>query len=165
MGDIRPGMIQTEPILVRVHSECLTGDALGSLRCDCGPQLAAAQAAIAKEGKGAILYMRQEGRGIGLVNKLKAYELQEKGRDTVEANTELGFKPDLRRYGLGAQMLVDLGIRKIRLLTNNPRKIKGLAGYGLEVVEHVPIQMVAGSHNKKYLKTKKMKLGHLLEDI
>jgi 3,4-dihydroxy 2-butanone 4-phosphate synthase/GTP cyclohydrolase II len=165
MGDIRPGMIQTEPILVRVHSECLTGDALGSLRCDCGPQLEAAQAAIAKEGKGAILYMRQEGRGIGLVNKLKAYELQEKGRDTVEANTELGFKPDLRRYGLGAQMLVDLGIRKIRLLTNNPRKIKGLAGYGLEVVEHVPIQMAAGSHNKKYLKTKKMKLGHLLEDI
>ncbi|HYG77245.1 MAG TPA: bifunctional 3,4-dihydroxy-2-butanone-4-phosphate synthase/GTP cyclohydrolase II [Planctomycetota bacterium] len=165
MGDIRPGVIQTEPILVRVHSECLTGDALGSLRCDCGPQLAAAQQAIAKAGKGTILYMRQEGRGIGLVNKLKAYELQEKGHDTVQANVELGFKPDLRRYGLGAQMLVDLGIRKIRLLTNNPRKIVGLGGYGLEVVDRVPIQMPAVTHNKNYLSTKKNKLGHLLEDI
>jgi len=165
MGDLRPGVIQIEPILVRVHSECLTGDALGSMRCDCGPQLAAAQQAIAKAGKGAILYMRQEGRGIGLVNKLKAYELQEKGHDTVEANEELGFKPDLRRYGLGAQMLVDLGIRKIRLLTNNPRKIVGLSGYGLEVVARVPIQMASGSHNKKYLATKKKKMGHLLEDI
>jgi 3,4-dihydroxy 2-butanone 4-phosphate synthase / GTP cyclohydrolase II len=150
---------------VRVHSECLTGDALGSLRCDCGPQLAAAQAAIAKEGKGAILYMRQEGRGIGLVNKLKAYELQEKGHDTVQANEKLGFRPDLRRYGLGAQMLVDLGIQKIKLLTNNPRKIVGLGGYGLEIVERVPIQMEAVSHNAKYLQTKKMKLGHLLEDL
>src|SRR5205814_6549516 len=163
-GKIAPGVVQSDPVLVRVHSECLTGDALGSLRCDCGEQLAAAQAAIAREGKGVILYMRQEGRGIGLVNKLRAYQLQEKGHDTVQANTELGFKPDLRRYGLGAQMLVDLGITKIRLLTNNPRKIKGLSGYGLEVVEHVPIQMEAGTHNKKYLKTKKMKMGHLLED-
>ena len=165
MGDIKPGTIQTEPVLVRVHSECLTGDALGSLRCDCGQQLASAQAAVAKEGRGAILYMRQEGRGIGLVNKLKAYELQERGRDTVQANQELGFKPDLRRYGIGAQMLVDLGVRKIRLLTNNPRKIVGLGGYGLEVVERVPIQMLAGDHNAKYLKTKKAKLGHLLEDV
>lgn len=165
MGDLRPGVVQTEPILVRVHSECLTGDALGSLRCDCGPQLAAAQAAVAAAGKGAILYMRQEGRGIGLVNKLKAYELQEKGHDTVQANKELGFKPDLRRYGIGAQMLVDLGVRKIRLLTNNPRKIVGLGGYGLEVVERVAIQMAAVEQNKRYLKTKKSKLGHLLEDI
>ena len=165
MGDIKPGAIQTDPVLVRVHSECLTGDALGSLRCDCGQQLAAAQAAVAKAGRGAILYMRQEGRGIGLVNKLKAYELQERGRDTVQANEELGFKPDLRRYGIGAQMLVDLGIRKIRLLTNNPRKIVGLGGYGLEVVERVPIQMLAGNHNATYLKTKKSKLGHLLEDV
>ena len=165
MGDLRPGVVQSEPVLVRVHSECLTGDSLGSLRCDCGQQLAAAQAAVAKEGKGAILYMRQEGRGIGLINKLRAYELQEKGHDTVQANAKLGFKPDLRRYGLGAQMLVDLGIRKIRLLTNNPRKIVGLSGYGLEVVERVPIQAEAGDHNIKYLKTKKLKLGHLLEDI
>jgi 3,4-dihydroxy 2-butanone 4-phosphate synthase/GTP cyclohydrolase II len=165
MGDIKPGMIQTEPVLVRVHSECLTGDALGSLRCDCGQQLAAAQAAVAKAGRGAILYMRQEGRGIGLINKLKAYELQERGRDTVQANQELGFKPDLRRYGIGAQMLVDLGIRKIRLLTNNPRKIVGLSGYGLEVVERVAIQTPSHDHNAKYLKTKKTKLGHLLEDV
>ncbi len=165
MGDLHPGMVQSEPVLVRVHSECLTGDALGSLRCDCGSQLAAAQAAIAKEGKGVILYMRQEGRGIGLVNKLRAYELQEKGHDTVQANAHLGFRPDLRRYGLGAQMLVDLGITKIRLLTNNPRKIVGLAGYGLEVVERVPIQIRAGRHNETYLRTKKQKLGHLLEDI
>ena len=165
MGDIKPGMIQTKPVLVRVHSECLTGDALGSLRCDCGQQLEAAQAAVAKAGLGAILYMRQEGRGIGLINKLKAYELQERGRDTVQANQELGFKPDLRRYGIGAQMLVDLGIRKIRLLTNNPRKIVGLSGYGLEVVERIAIQMPTGNHNAKYLKTKKSKLGHLLEDV
>jgi 3,4-dihydroxy 2-butanone 4-phosphate synthase/GTP cyclohydrolase II len=165
MGGLRPGVVQTDPILVRVHSECLTGDALGSMRCDCGPQLAAAQEAVAKEGRGVILYLRQEGRGIGLLNKLKAYELQEKGRDTVQANLELGFKPDLRRYGIGAQMLVDLGVQKVRLLTNNPRKIVGLAGYGLEVVEHVPIQINAHKHNAKYLKTKKSKLGHLLEDV
>jgi 3,4-dihydroxy 2-butanone 4-phosphate synthase / GTP cyclohydrolase II len=165
MGDLRPGVIQPDPILVRVHSECLTGDALGSMRCDCGQQLAAAQAAVAAEGKGAILYMRQEGRGIGLVNKLKAYELQEKGHDTVQANKQLGFRPDLRRYGLGAQMLVDLGVRKIRLLTNNPRKIVGLGGYGLEIVERVAIQMKPFDENRKYLKTKKLKLGHMLEDI
>jgi 3,4-dihydroxy 2-butanone 4-phosphate synthase/GTP cyclohydrolase II len=165
MGDLRPGLLQPGPVLVRVHSECLTGDALGSLRCDCGQQLAAAQAAVAAAGKGAILYMRQEGRGIGLVNKLKAYELQEKGHDTVQANQKLGFRPDLRRYGLGAQMLVDLGIRKIRLLTNNPRKVVGLAGYGLEIIERVPIQMKPVAQNLRYLKTKKQKLGHLLEDI
>ena len=165
MGDIRPGQVQTGPVLVRVHSECLTGDALGSMRCDSGQQLAAAQSAIAHEGKGVILYMRQEGRGIGLVNKLRAYELQERGKDTVQANAVLGFKPDLRRYGLGAQMLVDLGISKIRLLTNNPRKIVGLSGYGLEVVERVPIQMHPGDFNKRYLRTKKIKLGHLLEDV
>ena len=165
MGDIRPGLVQSEPTLVRVHSECLTGDALGSMRCDCGEQLVAAQAAIAREGSGVILYMRQEGRGIGLVNKLRAYELQEQGHDTVQANAALGFKPDLRRYGLGAQMLVDLGVTKIRLLTNNPRKIVGLSGYGLEVIERVPIQILAGDYNKKYLRTKKNKLGHLLEDV
>ena len=165
MGEIRPGLLQSDPVLVRVHSECLTGDALGSMRCDCGEQLAAAQAAIAREGRGVILYMRQEGRGIGLVNKLRAYELQERGHDTVQANAELGFKPDLRRYGIGAQMLVDLGVKKIRLLTNNPRKIVGLSGYGLEVTERVPIQILAGDYNKKYLRTKKTKMGHLLEDV
>ena len=165
MGEIKPGLLQTDPVLVRVHSECLTGDALGSMRCDCGEQLAAAQSAIAHEGRGVILYMRQEGRGIGLVNKLRAYELQEQGHDTVQANAELGFKPDLRRYGIGAQMLVDLGVKKIRLLTNNPRKIVGLSGYGLEVIERVPIQILAGDHNKKYLRTKKTKMGHLLEDV
>jgi len=165
MGDIHPGLVQAEPVLVRVHSECLTGDALGSLRCDCGEQLEAAQAAIAKEGKGIILYMRQEGRGIGLVNKLRAYELQEKGEDTVQANATLGFKPDLRRYGLGAQMLCELGVRKLRLLTNNPRKIVGLSAYGLEVVERVPISMLPHKHNRTYLRTKKKKLGHLLEDV
>ena len=165
MGDIRPGLAQREPVLVRVHSECLTGDALGSLRCDCGQQLAAAQAAIAAAGKGVIIYMRQEGRGIGLVNKLRAYELQEKGADTVQANLALGFRPDLRRYGLGAQILVDLGITKLRLLTNNPRKIVGLSGYGLEVVERVRIEMPAVKHNQRYLAAKKAKLGHLLEDI
>src|SRR5204863_10115550 len=160
-GEIAPGVVQSEPVLVRVHSECLTGDALGSLRCDCGEQLAAAQAAIAREGKGVILYMRQEGRGIGLVNKLRAYELQERGKDTVEANAVLGFKPDLRRYGLGAQMLVDLGVTKIKLLTNNPRKIVGLSGYGLEVVERVPIVMPPGAHNERYLRTKQKKPAHL----
>ena len=165
MGDIAPGVVQSDAVLVRVHSECLTGDALGSLRCDCGQQLASAQATIARAGKGVILYMRQEGRGIGLVNKLRAYELQERGKDTVQANAELGFKPDLRRYGLGAQMLVDLGVTKLRLLTNNPRKIVGLSGYGLEVVERVPIIMLAGDHNKKYLRTKKIKMGHLLDDV
>ncbi len=152
-----------EPILVRVHSECLTGDALGSLRCDCGDQLDAAMRAIDSSGKGVVLYMRQEGRGIGLVNKIKAYELQDQGKDTVEANILLGFAPDLREYGIGAQMLVDLGVRKIRLLTNNPKKIVGLAGYGLEVVERVPIQASQNECNREYLITKRNKMGHILD--
>lgn len=151
-----------KPTLVRVHSECLTGDLLGSKRCDCGPQLHQALRQIEAAGEGVLLYMRQEGRGIGLLNKLKAYELQENGFDTVEANQELGFAADLRDYGLGAQMLKDLGIGKIRLLTNNPRKIKGLEGYGLEVVERVPIVIEPNESNATYLCTKKEKLGHLL---
>ena len=160
-GDIGNG----DPILVRVHSECLTGDVLGSQRCDCGEQLHRAMEMIDKEGRGVILYMRQEGRGIGLINKLKAYELQDKGRDTVEANLELGFKADLRDYGIGAQMLLSLGIHKMRLMTNNPKKLIGLQGYGIDVVERVPIQAVATKNNKNYLKTKRDKLGHLLENI
>lgn len=151
------------PTLVRVHSECLTGDVFHSHRCDCGPQLAAALQQINDHGSGVLLYMRQEGRGIGLINKLKAYSLQEQGLDTVEANIKLGFAPDLRDYGIGAQILKDLGIRQIRLLTNNPRKIRGLEGYGLEVVERVPIQMPENDDNSNYLHTKKMKLGHMLQ--
>ena len=151
-----------EPILVRVHSECLTGDVFGSERCDCGEQLAASMQMIQREGRGVVLYMRQEGRGIGLLNKLKAYSLQDVGRDTVQANTELGFKPDLRHYGIGAQILVDLGVRRMRLLTNNPKKVVGLEGYGLEIVERVPIEMPARAANRRYLATKKTKLGHLL---
>jgi 3,4-dihydroxy 2-butanone 4-phosphate synthase/GTP cyclohydrolase II len=149
-----------EPVLVRVHSSCVTGDIFGSCRCDCGPQLHAAMEMIEKEGKGVIVYMNQEGRGIGLLNKLKAYKLQENGRDTVEANIELGFKMDERDYGIGAQILRDLGISKIKLLTNNPKKRAGLIGYGLEIVENVPIVIPSNPHNEKYLQTKKDKMGH-----
>ena len=159
MGDLNGDA----PVLTRVHSECLTGDTLHSLRCDCGKQLDAAMAAIAKEGRGVILYMRQEGRGIGLANKIRAYALQDQGLDTVEANTRLGFKPDLREYGLGAQMLVDLGIRKMRLLTNNPKKVVGLEGYGLTVEERVPLELNTDPHNAEYMRVKKEKLGHLLK--
>jgi len=150
-----------EPTLARVHSECLTGDVFGSLRCDCGEQLATAMQMIEKAGKGVILYMRQEGRGIGLVNKLLAYSLQEKGKDTVEANEILGFKPDLRDYGIGAQILSDVGVKKLRLMTNNPKKIVGLKGYGLEVVERVPIEICPNENNLRYLQTKAEKMGHL----
>lgn len=150
------------PVLVRVHSECLTGDVFHSHRCDCGPQLAAALRQIDEAGSGVLLYMRQEGRGIGLINKLKAYALQEQGFDTVDANIKLGFAPDLRDYGIGAQILKDLGVRKMRLLTNNPRKIRGLEGYGIEVVERVPLQMEENEDNSNYLHTKQSKLGHLL---
>jgi 3,4-dihydroxy 2-butanone 4-phosphate synthase/GTP cyclohydrolase II len=149
-------------VLVRVHSECLTGDVFGSRRCDCGPQLHQAMRQVAEEGRGVVVYMRQEGRGIGLAPKIKAYKLQEQGYDTVEANQKLGFGMDLREYGLGAQILVDLGLKTIRLLTNNPRKVVGLEGYGLEIVEQVPIKMKPNPHNLRYLNTKREKLGHLL---
>jgi 3,4-dihydroxy 2-butanone 4-phosphate synthase/GTP cyclohydrolase II len=152
----------TVPALVRVQSECLTGDVFGSLRCDCNGQLQEAMKLIADEGAGVILYMRQEGRGIGLVNKMKAYGLQDKGMDTVEANEALGFADDLRDYGIGAQILVDLGLKQIRLLTNNPRKIVGLEGYGLSVVERVPLKIAHNAKNKKYLDAKKHKMGHWL---
>jgi len=152
-------------VLVRVHSECLTGDAFGSKRCDCGEQLHKAMRIIKENGQGVVLYMRQEGRGIGLVNKLKAYELQDKGLDTVEANIKLGFKADLRDYGIGAQILVDLGVRKMRLMTNNPKKIVGLEGYGLKMVDRVPIETKPNEKNLLYLKTKKKKLGHILDNV
>jgi 3,4-dihydroxy 2-butanone 4-phosphate synthase/GTP cyclohydrolase II len=160
-GDISP----EDDVLVRVHSECLTSDVFGSLRCDCGPQVRQAMNIINEDGKGVILYMRQEGRGIGLVNKIKAYTLQDDGFDTVEANEVLGFKPDLRDYGIGAQVLLDLGVKNIRLLTNNPRKVKGLEGFGLQIVERVPIEIPPNVRNSNYLKVKKDKLGHILSMV
>lgn len=161
MGKIDDG----EPVLVRMHSSCVTGDLLDSLRCDCGSQLEIALDKIAQEGRGVLVYILQEGRGIGLVNKLKAYHLQEQGLDTVEANRALGFKPDLRDYGIGAQILMDLGVCKLRLMTNNPAKIAGLEGYGLQVVEHVPLVATPNPHNVRYLQTKAEKLGHILSGL
>ncbi|MBF0223991.1 MAG: bifunctional 3,4-dihydroxy-2-butanone-4-phosphate synthase/GTP cyclohydrolase II [Desulfobacterales bacterium] len=157
-GEINPD----NPVLVRVHSECLTGDIFGSLRCDCGPQIHKAMEMMDKEGSGVLLYIRQEGRGIGLINKIRAYSLQDKGLDTVEANKQLGFHADLRNYGIGAQVLVDVGVRKMKLITNNPKKMVGLEGYGLKIVEQVPIEIPPNCHNKGYLECKKLKLGHML---
>jgi 3,4-dihydroxy 2-butanone 4-phosphate synthase/GTP cyclohydrolase II len=160
LGDIRQ-----PPVLVRVHSQCLTGDVFGSSRCDCGHQLQSALKLVQQEGRGVILYLRQEGRGIGLVNKLKAYALQDEGLDTVEANKALGFDPDLRDYGIGAQILADLGLTQVRLMTNNPRKVVGLDGFGLSIVERVPLEVPPTSANAKYLKAKREKLGHLLLEV
>ena len=161
MGDISPEM----PVLVRVHSQCLTGDVFGSQRCDCGAQLEAALERIASEGCGVLLYLLQEGRGIGLVNKLRAYELQDQGADTVEANQRLGFAPDQRDYGVGAQILRDLGVRRMRLMTNNPSKYVGLEGYGLEIVERVALEVPPTEHTRRYLEAKKRKMGHLLKMV
>ena len=161
MGDIKP----TDKVLVRVHSQCLTGDIFSSLRCDCGDQLRMAMEVIAKEKKGVILYLRQEGRGIGLVNKLKAYELQDRGKDTVEANRCLGFKADHRDYGIGAQILSDLGLHDIRVMTNNPAKFIALKGYGLRIVERVPLEVSPNKASERYLRTKKVKMGHLLTSV
>lgn len=162
---VKGDVTSDEGVLVRVHSECLTSDVFGSLRCDCGPQVKQAMKIIEQEGTGVILYMRQEGRGIGLVNKIKAYALQDDGFDTVEANEKLGFKPDLRDYGIGAQILSDLGVKNMKLLTNNPKKIAGLEGFGLQIVERVPIEIPPNGRNSKYLKVKKDKLGHLLSMV
>jgi 3,4-dihydroxy 2-butanone 4-phosphate synthase/GTP cyclohydrolase II len=159
-------VVHQEPVLVRVHSECLTGDVLGSLRCDCGPQLRTALRRVAQAGKGAVVYVRQEGRGIGLINKLRAYKLQiEQGLDTVEANLHLGFEPDRRDYGIGSQILRDLGLTRLRIMTNNPRKIYGLEGFGLKIVERVPLEIPPHQENREYLRTKKDKLGHMLENL
>jgi len=158
-GEINP----EKSMLVRVHSECLTGDTFGSLRCDCGEQLHAAMKMMEDEGAGVLLYIRQEGRGIGLVNKTKAYDLQDRGFDTVEANLELGFQPDLRNYGIGAQILVDLGVKKMRLLTNNPKKMVGLRGYGLSIEKQVPIEIEPNEFNRRYLECKKLRMGHTLQ--
>ena len=162
---VKGDLSSVQEVLVRVHSECLTGDVFGSMRCDCGPQLHAAMAMIEKEGVGVLLYMRQEGRGIGLINKLKAYKLQEEGMDTVDANIALGYPADLRDYGTGAQILMDLGLNKIRLLTNNPQKVIGLEGYDLKIVDRVPLVIEPNEHNKKYMDTKESRMGHLLHSI
>jgi 3,4-dihydroxy 2-butanone 4-phosphate synthase / GTP cyclohydrolase II len=159
---VRGTISATTPTLVRVHSECLTGDVFGSRRCDCGDQLHAALEQIDEAGSGVLVYMRQEGRGIGLAAKIQAYKLQEEGLDTVEANERLGFAGDLREYGIGAQILVDVGVKEIRLLTNNPKKVIGLEGYGLNIIEQLPIKAPANQHNEKYLDTKRRKMGHLL---
>ena len=153
---------QSQPVLVRIHSECLTGDVFGSLRCDCGEQVELALTALAKEGAGVFLYMRQEGRGIGLHNKIKAYSLQESGMDTIEANRTLGFDADMRHYDIGGQILRDLGVSKLRLLTNNPRKVVGISGFGIEIVERVPVEVPVNDENRAYLRTKRLRMGHIL---